>query len=427
MKPIKILALCDSPAKRPAGMPGGLTTTGFARVAKNIFSEWPWNNAQLVERIDIWGIGFDGWGYEGVPWRIFPAGPEWNSRIGLMRFLNFLNMGDYTHVWILGDANVFCFGEGDKSFPANLKNICKRKGMRSMLYFPVDANAFDGMEILSAVDVAVTFTDYGKTCVIAEASRRGVKVPTIHVLPHGLEPWFQPAANNEERMRIRDEIISGTERFVKPDDFLIVNVNKNEWRKDPLRSLEILRGLRRRNVPAKMILRMAPLSNCNGTALKWAADQLGLRDGVDWFYLEGLTEEELVKLYRAADLYLTTTLGEGWGLGITEALGCGTPVAMPEHTACGEIGRKTGLEDDVLWLPTECGSVMGNDTRLRRRVDLSASVTLIQKFWRDTYVNRARAKRIELSAAAREWMSWPRIAHEMLKLLLEKQTPNEFI
>ena len=462
MKPIKILALCDSPARRPEGMPGGLMTTGFGRVAENIFKEWtglhrghhPENgniehrsgsatgNSNAEHRtpeplphgrgsveIDIWGIGFDGWGYENVPWRIFPAGQDWNSARGLTRFLNFLNAGDYTHVWILGDANVFCLGDEERSFPLQFKKICQRKGIRSMIYFPVDCDAFEGIDILEAVDSAVTFTEYGKKVVEEEAKKLGLEAPKIHVLPHGLEPWFAPAKNNEERMRIRDEIISGTERFLKPEDFLIVNVNKNEWRKDPLRSLEILKGLRERNVPAKMILRMAPLSNCNGTALKWAADQLGLRDGVDWFYLDGVSEEELVKLYQAADLYLTTTLGEGWGLGITEALGCGTPVAMPSHTACGEIGRKTGLQEDILWLPDECGYVMGNDTRLRRRVQKDDAANVIRDFWVRTRMHRTTSKRVTLLPSAREWMSWARIAKEMMKLMRwEKQTKlDEFI
>jgi glycosyltransferase involved in cell wall biosynthesis len=38
-----------------------------------------------------------------------------------------------------------------------------------------------------------------------------------------------------------------------------------------------------------------------------------------------------------ADLLITTTTGEGWGLSITEAMASKLPVVAPNHTACREI------------------------------------------------------------------------------------------
>src|SRR5262249_54512238 len=38
------------------------------------------------------------------------------------------------------------------------------------------------------------------------------------------------------------------------------------------------------------------------------------------------------------DVYFTTTLGEGWGLPITEAMAAGLPVVAPRHSSLEELG-----------------------------------------------------------------------------------------
>jgi len=477
---IRVLALCDSPATRP-----DLAPTGFARVAKNLFTEWtagtlPHGISGEGEKeparrslappskiqIDIWGLGFEGWGYDAVPWRIFPGGgADWNTPRKLTQFLNQLATGwcephlpscephgqlqPYTHVWMIMDADALIVGEGEKSFASRFWQCCARRGIRSMLYFPVDARSFrpEWTEIVRAVDCAVTYTETGRETVLAAAEPRPGTAPPgfsrplkIHVLPHGLEEHFAPV-RNMERQAIREEITvptgavqnwkEVTRPFAGPEDFLMLNVNKNEWRKDPLRTLEILAGLRAAGVPAKLILRMDPFSTMGGINLKLAADQLGLADGMDWVMLGAVAEADLPKLYNAADLYLTTTLGEGWGLGITEALGCGTAVAMPRHTSCGEIGNKimghltpnpspqSGEGEragpNIVWLEAENGFVCGGDMRLRQRVDLPGAVKRIKDF----YESRKWKERPALSTEIREWLSWKRIAAEMFSLLTQ--------
>jgi len=193
---------------------------------------------------------------------------------------------------------------------------------------------------------------------------------------------------------------------VEDDTFLMLGVNKNEWRKDPLRMLEILVGLRRLGVPAKLLLRMDPMSAMGGIHLDMAAKQLGLTYGVEWCHVGPVDDEALAALYNAADLYLTTSLGEGWGLGVTEAMACHCPVAMPCHTSLAEIGdcvtatmgngrtvfprqpspdlvprppspAPAGEGSGPIWLPLETGFVCGADTRLRHRVELQGAIQQI--------------------------------------------------
>ena len=45
----------------------------------------------------------------------------------------------------------------------------------------------------------------------------------------------------------------------------------------------------------------------------------------------------LNELYNTADVFVTTHLGEGWGLSVTEAMAAGVPVIAPNNTSMPEI------------------------------------------------------------------------------------------
>jgi glycosyltransferase involved in cell wall biosynthesis len=53
--------------------------------------------------------------------------------------------------------------------------------------------------------------------------------------------------------------------------------------------------------------------------------------------------EELAEKYQCADVFVSTTKGEGWGLTITEAMACGIPVIAPNHTSIKEITNNGSL------------------------------------------------------------------------------------
>jgi glycosyltransferase involved in cell wall biosynthesis len=412
-KPMRVLALCDSLAVRP-----GTAPTGFARVARNLFTHW---QAAGVE-VDIWGVGYEGWGYRDIPWQIFPAGNrDWNTAPRLNSFLQVLATGRYTHVWMLMDADVLCVGQGERSFPRQLRACCKKHGIKSVLYFPIDCDhqEFDCMEMVKTVDVAVTFTEYGARVVRNTLAQ---KLFPLHVLPHGLDEHFRPAAPDQRLQERRKIILENGKPFAGDGDFLMLNVNKNEWRKDVLRSLEIVKGLVDRGVPAKMILRMSAVGG-TGISIHQAAAQLGLVDGQHYVLLDPVPEAFLPKLYHACDIYVTTTAGEGWGLGITEALGCGLPVAMPMHSSCGEIGEKilqqgSPYSNQIVWLKSENGFICGHDTRLRPRVELASAVKDLEDFWHVRHgASGDPAKPFQLTPETLEWLSWKRIAGEFLKLM----------
>jgi glycosyltransferase involved in cell wall biosynthesis len=432
---MKILCLCDSPT----------LNSGFARVAQNLFKRW----ARAGATIDVWGIAFMGWGYKDCPYvnQFFPAGRggEWCQPDPLRVFLRQLQQGGYTHVWIMQDT--FLLAQWD--FPKALKDVCKSKGIRSMLYFPVDAPLKpEWTDIIAAVDCAVAYTEYGATEARRKSEVRGQQLlaagPTTElrppisdlcVLPHGVDTTiYRPISDRAAEREKFWQPVNG-KLWVQPDDFLMVNLNSHQRRKDVSRSLEILAELKKLGVPAKLILHMSAISD-QDVNLEVVGEQLGLKVFEDWghhsqlFHLgqgslpELPTAEQpssLLQLYNVCDLYLTTTLGEGWGLGITEALACGTPVAMPEHTACAEIGAKLvelGMIDSRVLLPCEPGGMVQelDNSRLRPRVSVPLAARAIKTY----YESGLWQQRSGLTQGVRDWLNWDRIAREMLKLLKGK-------
>jgi glycosyltransferase involved in cell wall biosynthesis len=54
-------------------------------------------------------------------------------------------------------------------------------------------------------------------------------------------------------------------------------------------------------------------------------------------FLTGVTDEELVTLYNAAEVFVHPSLEEGFGLPLLEAMACGTPVVAFDNSSIPEV------------------------------------------------------------------------------------------
>jgi glycosyltransferase involved in cell wall biosynthesis len=114
-------------------------------------------------------------------------------------------------------------------------------------------------------------------------------------------------------------------------------------------------------------------------------DEYGLNSRVD--FTGRIPTEELVRHYNEARLLVTSSVHEGFGLPLAEAMSCGTPVVGTEIGAYREI-----VEHNVSgWLvppsdPRALASairMMWNDPELRRRLGEGGRKRILQKFnWR---------------------------------------------
>ncbi len=116
-------------------------------------------------------------------------------------------------------------------------------------------------------------------------------------------------------------------------------------------------------------------------------------------YLERLPTEELVREYNSAQLLVSPSLYEGFGLPAAEAMACGTPVVATTAGALPEI-----VEDGVSGLLVPPGDVEALADAIR---------TLLEEPERCCAMGKAGARRI------RERFTWRRTAQETLALYQE--------
>lgn len=449
----RLLCFCDTPT----------VSTGFGRVMEELLKRW----RTYFADIDIHGINYDGAPHT-LPYRIWRTGFPWYDAPPLQRFMNAASnpvvgrkdkAGDkfYTHIFLLQDAWALS-GGGLPAALAELRRIRNGERYRAagvpplkvMAYFPCDAPfRAEWMEIARVADVAVTYTEYGKA-----QAERWISDREIEVIPHGVDAnVFTPMAESRSMIRQAafDPKICNWGGFDCADDFLMLNVNMNQRRKGIAQSFAILKNLKeqseldaqvggeRRLPKFKLLLHMAAENRDEGVELEPMAEQFGLVRGEDWQHtgklfnglIGSLDNAALNALYNAADLYLTTSLGEGWGMGITEALAAGTPVAAPRHTACAEILKRVREDNDSRTPPRKRGEYPEGGTpalllplsdvpvvntldfsQVRYPVDVEVAAQMIMANW-----DRLRAWRQPLSPAIREWLNWDRIAARWLELM----------
>lgn len=146
----------------------------------------------------------------------------------------------------------------------------------------------------------------------------------ITVVPDAVEPLFQLLPQSEvEAFRQQHNIL--------PQTICLLHVGSNHPRKNVFTILKVLEALKKQGVPIhlwktgadftaeqKTFIQTSKLENC--------ATYLGKPDKCT-----------LVKIYNAADILLSPSLYEGFGMTVLEAMACGTPVITSNVTSLPEV------------------------------------------------------------------------------------------
>lgn len=401
----KLLIIADSPTLE----------TGFARVIKSIAARF----AEAFE-LDFWGIGYNGWPHS-IPYRIFPttggAGEHWTNSIPTL--LRSIPMLKPDHVFILNDPWLF-----SAELMAKLKEACLKANpaCKITFYCPVDSWLLPTDVLgLRLADNVVAYTNFGA----AKLLEAGVEA--THIIPHGVDSSvYRPLENREE---VRARVFGG---WLSPNDTLITYVGAHSRRKAWWSVMETFAKMLREipgdaTISPKLLMHMEAVDQGEATNAFTVAHQLGLTpDNVllpeKWFRKGGMplvTEAGLNEIYNSTDIFLTCTLGEGWGLPIVEALAAGVPmVFVPDHSACGEICTTlNGLGDDrIRKLPMSDNMIMlpGDNSRVRQQVDTTyaAELLLIAIDEHDHSLPRTG-----LNDLSKDWLSWDRVAKEFLNIM----------
>lgn len=201
-------------------------------------------------------------------------------------------------------------------------------------YMPVDApgvlaEACRGVELLHS---AVAYTQFGA----AELARVGGR--NIRVIPHGIDRQvFRPINQLEARLACG----------VDPAWDVTLVVDRNQPRKAIDLALEgfaaWIHDRQEFGQPTDhlRLVYHGALRDPAGWPLDLLARDLGIAEQFivtkkDMTALSGVPQEDMPLIYSMADVRLSTTLGEGWGLTLMEAMACGVPVITTHWGAAPE-------------------------------------------------------------------------------------------
>ncbi|MBW4693745.1 MAG: glycosyltransferase family 4 protein [Lyngbya sp. HA4199-MV5] len=190
----------------------------------------------------------------------------------------------------------------------------------------------------------------------------------VTTIPNAVEPCFQ-TGSSYEIAAIRQQY------KLAPETICLLNVGSNHPRKNMETVLQALRVLKEKGISVHLLKSGASFN---------AAQQAFIRTHhlSDVITHVGRTPKDtLVKLYNAADVLLTPSLYEGFGMTVLEAMACGTPVIASNVTSLPEV---TG-DAAVVVKPLDVGAIVQAVCRIRddpafRRSLIEKGLARVQSF-----------------------------------------------
>jgi len=269
---------------------------------------------------------------------------------------------------------------------------------RWVLYFPIDGDTDDGrlppswIEMLREVDVPVAMSRYGQSI----ANRCDI---SCEYIPHGVDlKTFAPPRDREEAKA----------RIGASGKFLVLSDSRNQPRKLLPRLVDIFARFAAEHPDALLHLHTDPddmFTHTGNYSYDLRADirRLGIESQVRFspgFSLKqggGLPLEELAAYYKAADVHLLTSSGEGFGLPNLQAAAAGAVPMAAAYSASRELVEGHGETIAIReWTKTEFG--------IRRAlVDMDDAVMKLERFYEDRELLRDRSARARRFALGYGW------------------------
>lgn len=123
---------------------------------------------------------------------------------------------------------------------------------------------------------------------------------------------------------------------------LLLYVGTEHPRKNVALLLEVVRALQH-DWPRLQLLKVGTAGNPRWrAATERAMERLGLQAGHDVHFVEEISDDSLAAAYRTADVVVSASLYEGFGLPALEAMAVGTPVVVTNQAALPEVVGSTG-------------------------------------------------------------------------------------
>lgn len=229
----------------------------------------------------------------------------------------------------------------------------RHHGVPVLNYVPIEGRDLPpSMRVIWSHTTPVAMSEFGR----AELER--LLDRPVPLALHGVSPAFRPISPSDPGI-LRGKRIDTREDARAELGFagrtVILRTDRYVFRKNYPALFRVLRPVLARHPEAMAVLHTAlidefgdvreSLSREPGAewagGLDWAHPQYLLTRAHDTY--RGISDDELRVLYAAADLYVSPTMAEGFGLCLAEALACGTPVVANDYSAVGEVVGPGGI------------------------------------------------------------------------------------
>lgn len=324
MSKLKVLYWGDVPAP--------IVHTGYAVVAQHILKAL--HNTDKYE-IDVLGVNYFGSFYDKneTPYHIVPARLlEPQDPFGNKMLLRSLYQKKYDILFVLNDTYV------TSGIAKNIQEykIKHHPDLKVIFYYPVDCNVLsNSSDLVRIADKPVTYTNFAKNKTLAEVPEVAHK---LEVIIHGTDSETFHPLSVEQINNDRYQFFG-----VRPEDktFVWINVNRNSVRKNLPKTIYAFAEFKKKYPDTKLYLH-TPIDE-NGIDLNICLHQLGLSTKTDVIFpqnynpAQGFAASDLNRFYNASDCFISTSLGEGWGIGQCEAMAAGISVLLPDNTSTPEI------------------------------------------------------------------------------------------
>jgi len=166
----------------------------------------------------------------------------------------------------------------------------------------------------------------------------GIPAEKIDVVYLAAGEEFRPVGCMETLVRVR-------ERYALPETFVLF-VGSVEPRKNLPQLVRAMATLIREGVEQRLVI-AGDGPRRYMQSLRELVRREGLELGTDVLLPGVVLDEDLPALYSLADLFVYPSLYEGFGLPPLEAMACGAPVVLPDHSSFRELYSECSLMLDL--------------------------------------------------------------------------------
>jgi D-inositol-3-phosphate glycosyltransferase len=294
----------------------GGCNTGFGTVTHNLATRW----CAMGHEVHIIAINYRGDEWD-VPYKLYAPPPG-----DVYAYKELRGMIDYVQpdvFFVLNDLDVILNGW--------VMLDCKWP-IPTVIYTPIDGVNLPREWFLPArqANTVVAMSKFGQ-CVFRDEGNIDA-----HVIYHGVEHDIFRRFMSRDKAK---QAIGLDGRFV------VLAINRNSFRKNYYDTFRVFSEFHKRHEDAFLLIHA--VRNDVGGNLNILIEKYGLHDCVrisdpgETFI--GLPKSTLALYYNAADIKISTSIGEGFGLTDAEAIACGTPVVAQDFSATSEVVGPGGI------------------------------------------------------------------------------------